>query len=232
MTIRDDIAAGLIVFAKQPVAGRVKTRLAQRIGPRAAAAVHDAMLECVVQRWSRLEAARLTLAVSPDTWVAQARRRWPEVADVVPQGRGDLGERITRVSAAQWRRWPRPLVLLGADSPDLPAGHMRHALLVVASGRAVMAPTPDGGYCLLAIPRPLPGLFEGVDWGGPRVAEQTREAARRWGIELVELPPAPDIDTADDLKALRQRLVGACDPALRQLARKLSAILPAEGRRT
>lgn len=226
MTAHDDIAAGLIVFAKQPVAGQVKTRLAKRIGAQAAAAVHEAMLECVVRRWSGYGTTRLTLAVSPDAWLDQARRRWPGVAEVVPQGAGDLGERIVRVVAAQWRRWGRPLVLLGADSPDLPAAHMQHALREVAGGRAAMVPTPDGGYCLLAIPRPLPALFEGVDWGSPHVASQTRDAARRCGLELVELPPAPDIDTADDLRALRQRLVGACDPALRQLARKLSDILP------
>ena len=217
--------AELLIFARQPRAGRVKTRLARSIGAEGALAAYEAMLECVLARWRSFEPhLRCVLAVTPDAWAEAARTRWDGL-EVLAQGPGDLGQRLTRVTQQRWDAAGCPMILLGADSPDLPAGIVRDAARSAANGQAALCPSDDGGYCLLAIPRLLPALFDQIDWGSQRVADQTREAARRAGVTLVELPAFCDVDTLDDLRALWQRTRTSADVHLRRLAERIEAVL-------
>ncbi len=216
--------ADLVVFARQPSLGRVKTRLARRLGRQGALRAYEAMLDCVVGRWSGTSDLACVLAVTPDAWCEAARRRWPGF-EVVAQGTGDLGQRLNRVTQARWLTARRPMVLIGADSPDLPESLLRDAVRIARRGQIALAPTADGGYCLLAIPRPVPELFSGIAWGSQQVARQTREAARRAGLSLVELPAFFDVDTIDDLRELWRRTQGSRDPHLHRLAQTLGPLL-------
>ncbi len=87
-----------------------------------------------------------------------------------------------------------------------------------------MCASADGGYCLIATPEPVAALFDGVDWGTPRVAAQTRAAAIRCGVQLTELEPWQDVDTIEDLAALLQRLTATDDPHLIRLRRQLNSL--------
>lgn len=217
-------AADLLIFAKEPTPGRVKTRLARALGTAAALRAYEAMLECVIARWSGFAELACVLAVTPDAWREAAAHRWPGL-DVVSQGDGDLGRRLARVTHARWQKARRPMILIGADSPDLPESLLREAARVARGGRVALCATADGGYCLLAIPRPVPKLFAGIAWGSARVAEQTRRAAGRAGVPLVELPAFCDVDTIDDLRALWRRTNASGDPHLRRLAEAIGPLL-------
>ncbi len=216
----------IIVFAKAAIPGRVKTRLTPALSPDQAAWAHAAMVEAVVARVARL-AAKRWLAATPDDAQFDAAG-----FSRIGQGTGDLGARLRRVTAAVWSAAtdadpPRGLIVIGTDSPDLPIDRFVAAAAAVGAGRAAAVPAFDGGYCLIAAPRPAPALFAGIEWGTARVMAQTRAAAIAAGIALTELAPWHDVDTLDDLCALRRRIVDTEDAALRRLRERLdSAKLP------
>ncbi len=218
----------IVVFAKWPRPGDVKTRLTPALTPFQACRVHELMLNTVLDIVCALPAKRRFLAVSPDSARQPAAERWPTLDAVVPQGPGDLGRRIVRVSEGHFQRHAAgPLLILGTDSPDLPRRAYRHAAAALADRSAVICPSHDGGYCLIGVPEPLPALFAGIDWGSPRVAEQTRAAACANGVPLVELDAWEDVDTLDDIERLVQRLATATEGPLQHLRRGLlSAKLP------
>lgn len=221
-------ASSIVVFAKWPRPGHVKTRLTPALTPVQACHVHELMLNAVLDIVCALPAQRRFLAVSPDSARQQAAERWPALDAVVSQGPGDLGRRILRVSNEHFQRHAaEPLLILGTDAPDLPRRAYREAAAALADRSAVICPSQDGGYCLIGVPEPLAALFAGIDWGSSRVAEQTRAAARASGVPLVELEPWEDVDTLDDVKRLVRRLAGAPEGPLGRLRRGLlSAKLP------
>jgi len=223
----------IIIMAKRPEPGRVKTRLIEGgLDPRTAADIAAAMLNCTVRRW--LPRGTVWLAVTPDGSGEALRTslRLPGVP-VIDQGPGDLGQRMARV----WREVAPdgPVAFLGIDSPDVPLGHMSAVASALRQADAALGPTGDGGYWALAARTHLPALVERIDWGRPIVYDQTRRRAREAGLRLVELPSWHDVDDMADLAALRARLsrskaaAGAPsddDPApLLELARRLDALL-------
>ena len=222
-TLRDRAAEhpSHVVFAKWPSAGRVKTRMVPPLTPIQARTVHTLMLESVVRQLVALPAGARFLAVTPDDACEQAASRWPELDGIIPQGDGDLGQRIVRVMHTIFGRRLAALIILGTDCPDLPQALYRRAADVVGRGECVICPSRDGGYCLIGVPHPVSALFAGIEWGTARVAAQTRAAARSIGVTLTELESWEDVDTFADLKRLAARLVGASEPHLRELRRCL-----------
>jgi rSAM/selenodomain-associated transferase 1 len=244
-------ASMLVVFARAPEPGRVKTRLISAIGTQRASDLHGWMLEATLRRVQTLSFHERVLAVTPDPACTAMRQAWSPTFHVIPQGRGSLGDRMARItehafcgSRRQTRRGrgaPRPVLVIGTDAPDLPAATLIGAAEAAGRGQAAICPARDGGYCLIALPRPLPALFgldppsgvgpangraERVDWGTDRVCEQTCRAARAAGVTLCELPPWEDVDRIEDVARLGRRLAATPDPALRQLhARLVSAKL-------
>ncbi|MEM8782938.1 MAG: DUF2064 domain-containing protein [Planctomycetota bacterium] len=255
----------LIVMAKPPVPGRVKTRLTVELSPRQAAAVHAAMfatLAARLDRFVRAGDATLTLSLAVpteqladrDAFIDDAFADYPVARDallaadfdLVTQGSGDLGQRILHAwHATEHQGPPSGAVVFGVDSPDLPEAHLRAALAVASPADpsscpadhqapdAAIGPTGDGGYWTLAAPQPprpllvpetLPASSGPIDWGTPAVYDQSHENARAAGLHLVDLPAWHDVDTPDDLRDLRRRLVSASDLALRRLADQLEAI--------
>ena len=214
----------VVVMAKAAVPGRVKTRLTRpgpggepALTPEAAAAVHAAMLDCVLTRARRVAglwcpAPSLRLAMDDPAGAPASARGW----EVVEQGGGPLGERMARVGGGGGA------VFLGVDSPDCP--HLAAACAAASSPTAAVGPVGDGGYWTLAVPRPMPRLLKGIDWGSERVHAQTHAAARAAGLPLVDLPPWHDVDDAADLAALRGRLAGVDPAAEPELARLREAL--------
>ena len=219
-----DANVAVIVFAKAAQPGRVKTRLCPPLTAAQAAEVHAAMLEATLRRAFALPLTPRVVAITPDDALDEATRAWPRLDRVLPQGEGDLGVRMRRAIDAI-NDPPRPILLLGVDSPDLPTATLEEALRVVQAGAVALCPSRDGGYCTLGLPaRPLEDyarLFAGIDWGSSRVAAQTRAAARGAGLTLVELPAWQDVDDRADLAALLRRLADADEPALVELHARL-----------
>jgi rSAM/selenodomain-associated transferase 1 len=196
----------IAVMAKAPRPGLAKTRLIPALGAAGAAALAQAFL---------IDSAALARAAAAraggDAYVIAT----PDAAcdclatltglPALPQGEGDLGARMAAAFAALFARGHAPVLLLGADTPALPPGHIA-AALALAAAAPTFGPTGDGGYWTVALPAPAPALFEAIAWGGPTVLAETRAAAQRAGLPLAFAPPWDDVDEPVDLATLRRQL--------------------------
>lgn len=198
-----------IVFAKEPVPGRVKTRLVPPLDPAEAAALHAGLVLDTVERmlppWPD-GAPRVELHVAGDPghplFAAVAGRG---VGLAVQRG-ADLGERMAAALHRALTEAERA-VLVGTDCPDLSSDHVSRALEALAGGAdVVLVPATDGGYVLVGARRDardrLPGIFAGVPWGTDRVLAATRERCASLGLALAELAPLDDLDRPEDLATL------------------------------
>ncbi|HEX8622956.1 MAG TPA: TIGR04282 family arsenosugar biosynthesis glycosyltransferase [Allosphingosinicella sp.] len=183
----------ILVFAKQPVPGRVKTRLIPALGAEGAARLAAEMVERTVE-----EALATGLAVElcgdpdPTSWY-----EGPEVA-LSAQGGGGLGQRLARAAA----RVAGPALLIGTDCPGLHRGRLLAAAHALEQWDAVIHPAEDGGYVLLALRRFDGSLFEGIDWSTPAVAAQTIARIEGLGWSLCTGEILRDIDEPADLLPL------------------------------
>jgi rSAM/selenodomain-associated transferase 2/rSAM/selenodomain-associated transferase 1 len=126
-----------------------------------------------------------------------AARRWT----TLPQRGSDLGERMARAFADLFARGHARVVLVGADLPTLPSGAIRRAHALLRRGAdLVLGPSEDGGYYLIGLQAPHPALFDGVEWGTPRVFEQTLARARALRLDVSLLSRWYDVDDPDSLR--------------------------------
>lgn len=165
----------LILFAKAPRWGTVKSRLAAGIGRREALRFHRAQLARLTRslrdpRW------RLVVAVTPDG----ARGPWTSGLPVIAQGRGDLGQRMVRCLNAALTAPGSAAVLIGADIPAVRRAHIARALALLRTADAVVGPAEDGGFWLLGLRRRLPeDIFAGVPWSTGRTLAESLARLRR-----------------------------------------------------
>jgi hypothetical protein len=193
------------LFAKEPRAGQVKTRLAAATSPEWAARVAEAFLRDTIDRLARVEARRI-LAFSPPSaepyFAGVARGRFT----LVPQVGGDLGRRMAAFFAEQLQGGAEAAVLLGTDSPTVPLAFVEQAFRELTRADVVLGPATDGGYYLLGCARRVPPIFEGVAWGSSQVLHDTVNRLSDPGWCLALLPPWYDVDTLDDWRMLRGHL--------------------------
>ncbi len=212
------IGGVLGLFGKQPMPGRVKTRLARTFGDDWAARCHEAMLFDALEAWGvgypidaqstsvhnppRERDRRRVFGLAPDESHSWFAKQIPDAWgwELCPQGEGDLGNRMARFFD---RELARPdterAVLIGSDSPTLLSRLILEAFDALIEHDLVLGPSTDGGYYLIGMSRHLPELFEGVAWSTSTVLGATVESARRSGLRLAVLDPWYDIDAADDL---------------------------------
>ena len=191
----------IIVFAKAPVAGFAKTRLARVIGDDAAAALASRMLSETVAQAVAARLGPVELCCAPDTshpqFAVEAQRHGARVS-LSRQGEGDLGARMSRAFESALLQH-RHVLLIGTDAPDLQAPALRDAAAALEHHGAVFAPAHDGGYVLVGLSRAIPDLFQGVAWSTAQVMAQTRERLAHCHESWFELPPFFDVDEAADL---------------------------------
>lgn len=211
----------LALFAKLPRAGEVKTRLVPPLTPSQAATLALAFLEDTAATLERVTSTERTLYLVPHTDGEACARLLPSWRHAW-QGEGDLGRRLESALAELHERGS-PVVIVGADHPDLSGVRVREALAALMDHDVVLGPTPDGGYYLVGTRAVFPGLLEGIEWSTPRVAEQTRARAVALGLSVMRLATAFDVDTPEDLSRLRARLAGRPEGAPRT-ARTLEAL--------
>lgn len=193
--------ARVLLFAKAPVPGRVKTRLIPALGADAAARLHGRLLRETLARLSLGAIAPLELWCAPDTRHALFAELAETHGLTRHQQRGaDLGERLLTASTDALRR-ADCVALIGCDCPELDADYLARAFDALQSVRvdAVLGPAADGGYVLLALRRAESTLFSAMPWGGERVAAVTRERMTALGWRWRELPVLRDVDRPPDL---------------------------------
>jgi rSAM/selenodomain-associated transferase 1 len=198
----------IVVFAKHPGAGSVKTRLAAAIGPRAAARVYRrlALACCDAAREAASAGRRLVVQIDPADRVVDAPSWIGSGLTFEAQSGADLGERMSSAFEHQFELGAQAVVLVGSDCPELSAGDFDHAFDALQRVPVVLGPALDGGYWLIGLRAPAPGLFSGIEWSSPTVLAETRRRTEEQGLAREELRLLRDIDTIDDLLALEGRL--------------------------
>lgn len=207
----------VVTMARAPVPGRTKRRLIPAIGAARAATLHRTMIRHAVVSAlaSGVGPVELWCTPNPDHEVFRALKSETRI-ELHTQTGPDLGARMHAAIAAR----PGAAVVIGTDCPFLEPNDFIHAagalsIVGVRSSRArtdpcervagadvVVVPAFDGGYVLIAVDRPRPELFTGVEWGTERVLAQTRERVRAAQLRLLELEIRRDVDHPRDLEAL------------------------------
>ncbi len=188
----------LVLFAKAPVIGGAKTRLAAGVGKVHAWRRHRAMTAILTRRLQD-KRWRTVLAVSPDRAVGRRYPRvWPDHLARQPQGGGDLGERQARV----FRQVRGPVCVIGTDAPEVGRADIAGAFRALKCADAVIGPAEDGGYWLLALNAPVPPvLFDAIRWSHPQTRADLVAQLQAFGLDRVRyLRRLRDIDVAEDLK--------------------------------
>jgi len=193
----------LALLAKAPVAGLAKTRLIPALGPQGAARLQRQLTCRALHAALAADLGTVTLWGAPDAHhrFFRALQRRTGVA-CLAQPEGDLGQRMH--AAFERHCTHGPLLLLGTDCPPLSAEHLRRAALALLDGAdAVFHPAEDGGYVLVGLRQPQPGLFVDMIWSTAQVMAQTRRRAQALGLRWQELETLWDVDLPADLKRCR-----------------------------
>jgi rSAM/selenodomain-associated transferase 1 len=204
-----DAGPAVVVFAKAPEAGRVKTRLCPPLTPAAAAELHRACLCDLWDRLAQLSPIQRILCHDPPDCGETFRGLLSGELKLLPQAAGDLGERLAAAFQTLFARGLGPLVAIGADSPDLPLARIGEALHLLAAGACdvVVGPALDGGYTLIGLREFRPEPFSGIPWSTPGVCSTTRSRCAEAGLRLRRLDPWEDVDDAPSLARLRERVL-------------------------
>jgi len=188
-----------VIFCKAPVAGRVKTRLQPEFTPGQAAEMHAAMASHVIFR---------TLRLYPNTWIAADHPDHPFFrgfdAVILPQGEGDLGMRMLRLTRRAFTCGARGVLLLGTDSPHISAVRLHYAVHYLKRYDVVLGPVEDGGYDLLAMRGYFEEIFHDIVWGSASVLTQTLCRISEQGLTHRRLSMGFDVDTAADFSRSRR----------------------------
>jgi len=191
--LSNDPAITLAVFAKAPLPGRVKTRLA--LPPGEAARLYAAFVRDTLGKAAALGPP---ICVFYDSDRALLEPLAPDGIRWADQDGGDLGARLARV--------PAPCLILGTDSPHLPPSVLRAALDALPRFDVVLGPAEDGGYYLIGLRDRQPLLFDDIAWSTDAVMAQTLARASALGLSVFQTPPWYDLDTPADLRRLARAL--------------------------
>ena len=206
----------LAVMIKVPRVGAVKTRLVPPLTGEQAASLAACFARDAASGLRRV-VPEMIVAYAPSDGRAALERLFasdderpsaPSELLWLEQRGEDLGARLEAAAAHAFGLGRGPVVIVGADSPTLPPSFVGRAVRSLAAGEADIAlgPTEDGGFYLVGLSRPSPGLFQHVAWSTPSVYRQTAGNAARLGLRALELPRWYDVDTYADLLRLREEI--------------------------
>jgi len=214
----ETLAGQILVIAKEPVPGRVKTRLTPPFSPGQGAGLAAAALADTLAAAAGAAAARLVIALegAPGGWL-------PAGIPVLAQRGGGLDERIAAAMADAYAGLARPVVLIGMDTPQVTPALLEAALrpLTDGSADATFGPAADGGFWLLGLRRPDPRLVLGVPMSTAETGAAQLARLHDAGLRVCQLPALLDVDTAADAYA-----VARLAPRTR-FAAALAALTPA-----
>lgn len=209
----------LVIFTKAPIPGQVKTRLSPPLTDASCAELQQAFIQDAVSKFRKVEAA-LKICFSPD-------HAGPFFADfdleTYPQSAGDLGDRMFRALQAELSKGFRKVLLVGTDTPLVRPEEVSEGYELLETADMVFGPATDGGYYCIGTRRPLPNtLFSGIPWSTARVLELSEARASDAGLVTARMRTSLDVDTPEDLRALRDAGPGG---ATQKVLEKLSQTL-------
>jgi len=198
----------LVIFAKAPIPGQVKTRLCPPLTPDEAATLHGSFVLDALER-TKVAVAKFKLPI--DRYLACAPSATHVFFKIMEERQGvklidqvgdDLGARMNQTFQALFAQRYQQVVLIGTDVPTLPLNHFTQALTALENHDLVLGPAFDGGYYLIGLKRPIPELFADISWSTDQVLRLTQEKASTIGLKASLIQPWRDVDTLPDLDAL------------------------------
>jgi hypothetical protein len=199
--MNQDKQARLILFTRYPEPGRTKTRLIPALGAQGAAALQQRMSEAIVRQMARFAGQYpVNLEIRYAGGNQQAVEAW--LSSDIPcldQGEGDLGDRLCRTFAQAFAQGSRRVVVIGADCPGLTPALFAQSFAALERRDLVLGPAMDGGYYLIGLTRPAPGLFTRIPWGSGEVLAATLNQAQGMNLSTHLLEPLADVDRPEDL---------------------------------
>ncbi|MCA1580369.1 MAG: TIGR04282 family arsenosugar biosynthesis glycosyltransferase [Acidobacteria bacterium] len=198
----------LVLFARVPEAGRVKTRLSPRLTDEGALRLYRAFLEDASRLYGVATEWEPVLAAEPDPDAPELARLFPSPWRRETQGGGGLGERLAGAFSREFARGAPAAIAVGSDHPALARGAVAEALRRVEQGGAAVIPAEDGGYCAIAFSAGAPWqeALRDVPWSTDAVLSVTRRRLAARGVELWMLAPGYDVDRPEDVDRLRRDL--------------------------
>ncbi|MEP1151629.1 MAG: TIGR04282 family arsenosugar biosynthesis glycosyltransferase [Balneola sp.] len=185
----------IIVFVKNVVPGKVKTRLAKTLGNKEALKVYVELLDITKQ-------AVLQLSVNKEVWYAwnvEQDDLWDENEfNKRVQIEGDLGEKMSNAFKASFEEGMEKVILIGSDCPTLTGAIMEEAFNKLNENDVVFGPSKDGGYYLIGMSSYCPEVLTDIAWSTEEVMEQTEQRAKDHNLRLAKLEPLNDIDNETD----------------------------------
>lgn len=199
----------ILIFAKAPIAGQVKTRLISHLGETGAANLHSELVLRTLSTATQAGLCPVELWCAPNTqhpFFVECSERFN--ITLQQQHGNDIGQRMahafaktladdSRSSSSQCQQ----AILIGCDCPGFTAAYLDYALALLSQGcDAVIGPATDGGYVLIGMSRYHPDLFLNISWSTEKVSAQTYRQLESLGYDWAELSPLSDIDLPSDLE--------------------------------
>ncbi|MDP1770597.1 MAG: TIGR04282 family arsenosugar biosynthesis glycosyltransferase [Nitrospirota bacterium] len=207
-TSRLTLHTALVIFAKAPIPGEVKTRLCPPLTPDEAATLHGSFVLDMLER-SKLAVAKLQLpfhrylACSPSSELVffkiMEERQNVHLLDQIGE---DLGQRMHRTSVDLFAKGYKHVIIVGTDIPTLPLSVYQEAFALLGRSDVVLGPAIDGGYYLIGLKQPTEKLFTGVPWSTDQVLAVTQQKAKTLGLSVGLTTAWRDVDTIADLQSL------------------------------
>lgn len=202
------LRTAVVIFAKAPIPGYVKTRLCPPLTPDEAATLHGSFVLDTLER-TKTAAGRLKLSM--ERYLACAPSSSHVFFKIMEERQGvtlidqvgdDLGARMHQTVETMFSRGYRRTVLLGTDVPTVPLEYFKQVLTLLESYDLALGPALDGGYYLIGMNRSIPELFTNIPWSTDQVLKLTQDRAAQLSLKTALLQPWRDVDTLADLEAL------------------------------
>ena len=191
----------LVIVAKQPIPGRVKTRLFPKLSPEAAADLYRCFLQDRIQEVISFNGVDRAIAYTPEDAKETFASLTSDGFELFAQQGKHLGERLNNIFMEKLSQGYEVVSIVDSDSPDLPKTLINESFELLLSREAdiVLGPCYDGGYYLVGMRKPHPELFRNIPWSTENVLSVTLERARRLGLNVKLLSIWNDLDTFEDL---------------------------------
>ena len=201
----------LIVFAKDPKPGKVKTRLFSRFSPEDAAGLYRAFILDTLKKALSVSADCHLLCYAPADAEASMRGIAGQGWILTPQSEADLGVRMATSLRHSLNSGAERVILIGTDIPSLPSNNLTQAFDALKDNDVVLGPSTDGGYYLIGVKADHPGLFKDIEWTTSTVFASTTRRIQRAGLRLALVPPWYDVDTPEEVAFLAAHAKAAGD---------------------
>ena len=209
----------LIVFAKEPETGRVKTRLKKHLNAKSRSDLYKAFLKDTLDIARKVYCKEKVIFYQAKQKPLYLKRTGKDFAFYKQNGK-DLGERMHNAFTYAKCRSANKIVIIGSDSPNLPVKFIKIAFCRLNEYDIVIGPSSDGGYYLIGLKEPEAALFKGVKWSTSDVLDNTLKQAKNLGRSVSLLDEWHDVDDLQGLAVLKNYLVKEKNQDIAKYTRK------------